>query len=65
MVSQYRLWRELHEMEGKMDFYKQEAIKVEQEYNKLMTDEHYVSQYAREKYWMKKDNEDLYIVVEQ
>jgi cell division protein FtsB len=52
-------------MEGKMDFYKQEAIKVEQEYNKLMTDEHYVSQYAREKYWMKKDNEDLYIVVEQ
>ena len=40
-------------------------VKVEQEYNKLITDEHYVSQYAREKYWMKKDNEDLYIVVEQ
>jgi hypothetical protein len=30
-----------------------------------MNNERYAMQYAREKYWMKKDNEDLYIVVEK
>jgi cell division protein DivIC len=65
MLSQYRLWSELRDMESKMKYYKAEAIKVENEYNKLMNNERYAMQYAREKYWMKKDNEDLYIVVEK
>jgi cell division protein FtsB len=65
MINQYRLWSEWNDMESKMKYYKVEAIKVENEYNRLMHNEQYALQYAREKYWMKKDSEDLYIVVEK
>lgn len=63
MMSQYRLYKELKEMEGKKEFFKKESFAATAEYNAIVDNPQYVERFAREKYWMKKDNEDLYIIV--
>lgn len=64
LIKQYRLLKELSEIEKKKEFYRVEAKRVSEEYNAIMNDDEYALRYAREKYWMKRSNEDVYIVLE-
>ena len=50
-------------MEAKKEFFKKESFAATSEYNVIVDNPQYVERFAREKYWMKKDNEDLYIIV--
>ncbi len=63
MISQYRLRNELKGMNEKMVYYQDEAQKAETEYNSLMNDNDYAIRFARKKYWMKKSNEDVFVVL--
>lgn len=63
MISQYRLRNELKGMNEKMVYYQVEAQKAETEYNSLMNDPAYAIRFARKKYWMKKSNEDVFVVL--
>lgn len=63
-LKQYRLLKELNEIEKKKEYYRAEAMRVSDEYNAIMNDDDYALRYAREKYWMKRSNEDVYIVLE-
>lgn len=52
---------EIEELENNKKYY-QEEIKKDQENIKLLKNPTQIEKYAREKYFMKKDSEDIYIV---
>ena len=63
VFSQYRLYKQWKKIESEKNFYKQEMEKAQTQYYAVIDDQRYVENMAREKYFMKKDNEDLYIIV--
>ena len=44
------------------DFYREKTGIVEQERKELLEDNALLEKFAREKYWMKKESEDVYII---
>ncbi len=62
IVYSYKLHKQLNEMKTKKEFYieeiKQDSINI----IRLKTDMEAVEKYGREKYLMKKDNEDIFII---
>ena len=56
--------RELRALEKSRDHYITEINTISRELNQLKNDAAILEQYAREKYRMKKDNEDLFIIPE-
>lgn len=62
IVYSYKLHKQLNEMQAKKEFYlneiKQDSINI----IKLRTDMDAIEKYGREKYMMKKDNEDIFII---
>jgi cell division protein DivIC len=65
IFSQMEYTRELNELKTSKAFYQKEIAKETAELELLKTNPATVEKYAREKYLMKKDNEDLYIVPEK
>jgi cell division protein FtsB len=53
--------REIDELEANKKYY-QEEIKKDQENIKLLKDPDQIEKFAREKYFMKRDSEDIYII---
>jgi cell division protein FtsB len=64
IMSQVKHSRELDKLEESRDYYVEEIRQTSAELNKLKSDPATLEKYAREKYRMKKDDEDLYIVPE-
>ena len=64
IVTQFRHERELTHLEESRDYYLEEIRNTSAELNKLKSDPATLEKYAREKYRMKKDDEDLYIIPE-
>ncbi len=62
IFSQYRMSRKLEALESQKDYYKAKIKEVEQEREELFSDPELLEKFAREKYLMKKEKEDLYIV---
>ena len=55
--------REINKYEEQLDFYKNEYEKNDQFYKKLMLNKSEKEKYARENYFMKKRNEEIFILV--
>jgi cell division protein FtsB len=53
--------RQIEELEDNKKYYKEE-IKKDQEKIKSLKNINQIEKYAREKYYMKKENEDVYII---
>ncbi len=53
--------QEINELEDNRDYYKQEIINDSRNI-KLLKNPEQIEKYAREKYYMKKDSEDIYII---
>ncbi|MCK8481432.1 FtsB family cell division protein [Psychroserpens algicola] len=53
--------QDIEDLENEKDYYKKEIEKDKKAIKELSTDEG-VEKLAREKYYMKKDNEDIYII---
>lgn len=63
LIAQYELSAEQRKMETQKSFYLTEIEKNQQEKEDLLSDQEKREKFAREKYYMKKDSEDLYIIV--
>lgn len=61
-ITQIELKSELEDMREQRDFYKEKTDIVEQERKQLLENEVLLEKFAREKYWMKKETEDIYII---
>lgn len=62
LISQYKLRRQLRQLNHQKEFYRNETVRDSIAYKKLTTDTAEMERVGREKYFMKKDNEDVYIV---
>ncbi|HMP92176.1 MAG TPA: septum formation initiator family protein [Phnomibacter sp.] len=55
---------ELESLESKIEYYQQQAQEARQELNNLRNDPAMLEKYARERYFMKRDNEDVFVFEE-
>lgn len=62
MISQRQRSRELQELQKSKSYFTQEIAKEKKSLEELKTDPTAIEKYAREKYLMKRDNEDLFII---
>ncbi|MFN7014307.1 MAG: FtsB family cell division protein [Bacteroidia bacterium] len=65
IISQIKLRRELHKLEEEKAFYVKEIEKDSKNLNELLTNPKTLEKFAREKYLMKKDNEDIFVIVNE
>ena len=65
LQSQYRLGRKLRDLEAEKEFYEQQIEEVHQDREELLTDDQQLEKVAREKYLMKKPEEDVYVIVSE
>ena len=63
MLSQYEFRTEVNKLQVEKDFYEQEIAHVKKDLDELTTDLNTAEKFAREKYFMKKDNEDVFVIV--
>ncbi|MBL4655476.1 MAG: septum formation initiator family protein [Bacteroidia bacterium] len=64
-VSQYHLTSDLNQLENDRAYYLEEITKIKADSEELRTNMETLEKFAREKYFMKKDLEDIYIVVRE
>ena len=62
--TQYERRKELHQLQQSKQFYTAEIASQQKELEALRTNPATVEKYAREKYLMKRDNEELFLVPE-
>ena len=62
---QWRLTKQLWDLEDQKEYYKKKKGQIQQERNALFSNPELLEKFAREKYLMKKPTEDLYVVVEK
>lgn len=65
LVTQIRLNNSLRELEMERDFYISEIKKDRTASLELITDTLTLEKFGREQYLMKRDNEDIYLIVDE
>jgi len=64
-IARFQLSSKLNSLENEKEYYEQKIKEVEKDHNLLFGDRASVERFAREKYLMKKETEDIYIIVEK
>ena len=64
-LSRYKLTSKLRSLEGEKEYYLEKIKEVEKDREELMGTRELLEKFAREKYLMKKETEDIFIVVEE
>ena len=62
--SQFEYRSQVNKLEAEKEFYTKEISKAENDLQELTTNPDKLEKFARERYFMKKDNEDVFVVVE-
>jgi len=65
VVAQYEYRSQVNKLQEEKDFYVKEIAKVKNDLNELNTDLNTAEKFAREKYFMKKDNEDVFVIIQE
>lgn len=63
--TQYKLRKKLSDLENEKEYYLEKIKEVQKDREELLSNQHLLEKFAREKYLMKKDSEDLFIIVEE
>ena len=62
LVDQFRLRNQVKNLKREKTYYLEEMEKAKQEYEELFTNDESLEKFAREKYLMKRDNEDIFVI---
>lgn len=62
-MSQYELRKKLQQLRTEQQYYLDEIVKSKNDMNELRTNPSNLEKFAREKYLMKKDNEEIFVIV--
>jgi cell division protein FtsB len=65
MLSQYEYRAEVNKLQEEKDFYVKETEQVKKDLKELSTNLKSAEKFAREKYFMKKENEDVFVIVKE
>ena len=63
LMSQYEYRTQLNKLKAEKEFYLRESAKAVTDLNELSTDKNKLEKFAREKYLMKKKNEDIFVII--
>jgi len=64
ITTHFKLRKELNQLQESRSYYLGQIEETKKELKQLKSDPETLEKYAREKYHMKKDNEDLFIITE-
>ncbi len=64
ILSQYRLQATLQELKDKKEYYQAEIIQAEKDNKELFTDDKTREKFVREHYYMKKADEEVFVIQE-
>jgi cell division protein DivIC len=62
ITTHFKHVRELHKLEARKVYFESQILTVRKELDQLKSNPAALEKYAREKYLMKRDNEDLFVV---
>lgn len=65
IFSQIELTKKLRKLQDEKKYFTEEIVKNKADMKELMTNTKSLEKFAREKYLMKKDNEDIFVLVEE
>lgn len=65
MLTQYRRWSELADLKKKKEYYEEQISITTTAYKELTANPESQEKFAREHYWMKRDNEDVFVIVQK
>jgi cell division protein FtsB len=63
LMTQYQLRRKVKKLEEEKNYYLQQIEIVKKDREELLTNEELLEKFAREKYYMKKPTEDVYVLI--
>jgi len=64
-ISQFELRQERNQLQNDKDFFEKEITKTQEDIKDLRTNPENLEKFAREKYLMKKDNEEIFVIIEK
>jgi cell division protein DivIC len=65
LISRYQMGAKLRELQGEKEYYLEKIEEVKKDRNELMGNKESLEKFAREKYLMKKESEDIFIIEEK
>jgi len=65
LINRFRLSAKLGNLEDEKEYYEEKIKEVEKDRNELFGDRESIEKFAREKYLMKKESEDIFIIEEK
>ena len=65
LLERFSLENKKSDLETQIEFYEKEIKESNRKYDELSKDSKHIEKFAREEYFMKKDHEDVYIIVEK
>lgn len=65
LVTRLRMSSKLSDLEEEKEYYHQKIGEVEKDRNELMTNKELLEKFAREKYLMRKESEDVFVIVDE
>jgi cell division protein DivIC len=65
LLSRFKLSGKLNSLENEKEYYQEKIQEVEKDRDELFGDRESIEKFAREKYLMKKESEDIFIVQEE
>jgi cell division protein FtsB len=63
LMSQYEYSTQVNKLEEEKEFYTKETEQVRKDLKELTTNRERLEKFAREKYLMKKENEDVFVII--
>ncbi|MDX5348492.1 MAG: septum formation initiator family protein [Hymenobacteraceae bacterium] len=63
LVTQFQMSQKLSDLEGEKEYYLEKIEEVQKDRKELLSNPELLEKFAREKYLMKRPNEDVYILV--
>ncbi len=63
--DQYNNWKKLMELEDQKEYYVQQIELLKKEQASTLGSDKLMEKYAREKYFMKKDSEEVFVLVDE
>jgi cell division protein DivIC len=65
LISRFKLGSKLRTLDNEKEYYQEKIADVDEDREELMTDKDLLEKFAREKYLMKKETEDIFIIEEK
>ena len=63
-IYRLKLSSEISDIEDNIEMHKKRIDELRRQKTELFGNQHNLEKFAREKYWMKKDNEDIFIITD-